>query len=801
MPETAPPLHPPIQSYRKLFQPLLPWTFTLLLLWIALALIPLPPQIPGIGLDSSWAYGLNIAHVENFIFGRDVLFTFGPLGYLFYPDTARVAAFLPFALTWAVYGLFLFGLLLVWRSLGHRLMVLVTWGVLAGAMLLTTLPFERMQLSFLTLALAIVALLVSRGNAPTAYLATAGAVAGLIPLFKVNEGIAASAVFYTLLVSLLLSTSANRQLVWRKVWALALVPPLVFGLGFVLLERNVSALWSFVASSLQLAMGYSEAMGHPGPLYQAILALLSLAILGFFIPVFARSRRDLIPGYLPALLIGFFAFKSGLVRQDDSHADVLQIKFAVAALFLLICARNLRDRRLLMACAMTSFLLGAAAFRQANAADSRQAIARATLHDTSMNLSAARHISSTWVQLGEQTRQQLDKIRLDAEISNLVSAGTVDDVPYELDLLESNGWRWAPRPVIQSYSAYTPALDQLNARHLASPQSADHILMQWEDIDDRHPLLDDAASWRSLFDHYDVQLTRPDLLVLQRRLSPRYLDPRPIASFTAQWHSDIALPQPTANAFLMMRAEIDRNYYGILRGILFRNSVTYLNATYASGTQSRLRIIRANLVDGALVGYLPKTLTEALPYFGQLPDSSPGNLPEPVVSIRFETAGPREYSPNIRISWYSVAFRPDSTPQPVVTVVEPVPATGALTRRLNQHTQGFIDYVNGRPFSPGHIQASSEGLITITGWAIDAPAHQLASAVNIDLDGQLFPAAYGLRRPDVSESLKEPAYEKSGFRGQIRAHPGTHKVSLRILNAAGTAYYAGPSFSLATGRP
>ena len=46
-------------------------------------------------------------------------------------------------------------------------------------------------------------------------------------------------------------------------------------------------------------------------------------------------------------------------------------------------------------------------------------------------------------------------------------------------MVPANGWRWSPRPVFQSYSAYTPALDQLNASHLASRESADHILMQW----------------------------------------------------------------------------------------------------------------------------------------------------------------------------------------------------------------------------------------------------------------------------------------------------------------------------------
>ena len=94
------------------------------------------------------------------------------------------------------------------------------------------------------------------------------------------------------------------------------------------------------------------------------------------------------------------------------------------------------------------------------------------------------------------------------------------------------------------------------------------------------------------------------------------------------------------------------------------------------------------------------------------------------------------------------------------------------------------------------FQAMANVPLTVAGWAVDAPAHRPAKEVYIDVDGRLFPVSYGVSRPDVAAALKEPAYERSGFRGQITAGPGNHKVFLRVVNAAGTGYYTGPSFSL-----
>jgi hypothetical protein len=53
----------------------------LLIIYSWLAFLPLPqPNV--VGLDPSWAYAISRAAADGLIFGKDIIFTYGPLGYL-----------------------------------------------------------------------------------------------------------------------------------------------------------------------------------------------------------------------------------------------------------------------------------------------------------------------------------------------------------------------------------------------------------------------------------------------------------------------------------------------------------------------------------------------------------------------------------------------------------------------------------------------------------------------------------------------------------------------------------------------
>jgi len=46
-----------------------------IIFWIVMPSLPFPS---GVGLDSSWVFGVNMGHSEKLIFGRDIIFTYGP---------------------------------------------------------------------------------------------------------------------------------------------------------------------------------------------------------------------------------------------------------------------------------------------------------------------------------------------------------------------------------------------------------------------------------------------------------------------------------------------------------------------------------------------------------------------------------------------------------------------------------------------------------------------------------------------------------------------------------------------------
>ena len=62
--------------------------------------------------------------------------------------------------------------------------------------------------------------------------------------------------------------------------------------------------------------------------------------------------------------------------------------------------------------------------------------------------------------------------------------------------------RWRPEPVLQSYSAYTPYLDGLDASFLASPGAPQRILYQHVALDDRDPFWDPPSAMVAMYCHY-----------------------------------------------------------------------------------------------------------------------------------------------------------------------------------------------------------------------------------------------------------------------------------------------------------
>jgi len=625
------------------------WQMALLIatVWLALAAIPTIPSAILPGLDPSWLLGVNLAHVQKLVPGKDIIWTYGPLSYLSLP-VPGLAGMYPVLF-------YKLGVYLVWCVALIRLSLLATvrirfWVIpLLGIVALID-PFICSD--HLPIAIFTWSLLVLLDRSPiwrTAGLPLLAFLAGLACLVKANSGVAAICLFGVVLaVVIFQSLPLSRTMRWTVALALLLLP---FSMVLLYTAETGSAASfpAFVRNSLEVASGYSEAMSINGPYAQLLLAVIGVGVLFLVLPWLERSPRILI-GYLPALVYVFFAFKSGMVRQD-SHAADFGLQLALAALFPLVFAR----RKLFLGaaiCFQIAFLFFS--YRQTMMIwPQTGAIARSRLSliGYSPYFRQFLHWPSTWAALEQEGQRNLEPLRVGPEMQAAVGKRPIEALVWNVALVAANHWNWRPRPVFQSYAAYTPRLDLLNAAHLQYGPAADFAVVRWDDIDGRHPFLETPLSWRTQLDLYDTVMTEASLLLLGRRATTRFQAVQQLRSQTSSWERSVTVPESADP--IMVSAHIHRSLAGKLRGLLFRSNPIWFIVTRKSGNSERYRALRANFADGVIINEFPSGL-------GDLALLGAGcTLYDPVVSFVIHTDSPVEFEPSIQLQFSRLVRRPE----------------------------------------------------------------------------------------------------------------------------------------------
>jgi hypothetical protein len=628
------------------------WLLVLTVIYVALISLPVPPKSYGTGLDASWMLGLNLAHARGMVAGRDVIFTYGPLGYLLYPEPVSGTPTLALIFRLGLYLLSIAALgRLVW-IMQSKAAAFWTALILGLGVLLDPMPEEnRVTLTIVALALLPLA---DRSDWRYAELSLLGLLTGLGCLVKLNQGVEGVALFIALLATVAFQDRPLTRRARGQLLAALCILPLSIVILFLASTGSLSGLAAYLRTGWEIVSGYSEAMGLPGPLWQVTLACATIAAT-FLVLLVAADLRSLWPGAAPALIVAFFVFKHAMVRQPG-HAAPFHIRFAVGLLFLLVCVRAARDRRLIVVMQLFSVVMACAISMETYTWFEPGIKARLQLRETYTLLAAYWRWPSTWARVGARNELNRSKLRLPDRVHRVIGNATVDAIPWDVDVVEANGWNWRPRPVFQSYSAYTPALDRLDAEHLESKRAADFVILNFAAIDNRHPFLETPLSWRALLDRYDLKLATADWFLLQHRNAPRYAPLAPPGFSVARWDEDVLVPQ--ADGMLVMGPRLRSSLSGRVASFLFRSAAVYAEVTYRSGQKLRWRCVPRNLAEGFLIRPFPQDLQDLRPLFSR---DVVRNSTEQILSIRFHADKPGEFAADIPIDWSRLTMRSAET--------------------------------------------------------------------------------------------------------------------------------------------
>lgn len=484
-------------------------------------------------------------------FGREVVFSYGPLGFLQSPFVYYGGlGILALLFSVAVYLAFCVALV---RAMARVVPLLVS--VVVAFLLLAGLPL--IEQPPLLAAMAAMALL-ERERSPRAidaFVVLGATFAALEALIKLSTGPVVAAIF----LIALLGSGARRS---RVVAYLVLLAVEILAL-WLLSGQSLATLPDFLANTKEIVSGYSSSMmAEPDvPHWQVVLASIAAAMVAVAVVAGTRfgSFRGRRAGWAATALVALVAFalfKEGVVRTDAGH---LSLFFSSATVLWIAIPWSRRQWPLMVAGAIVIVAIGIPGRPESSAPNWNVVDNVQRAGEQVLNLvDSSRRADLIAAGKGNlQATYQLDQPTLAA-----LAGRTVAIEPWEIGVAWAYDLRWRPLPVFQNYSAYTAKLDRLNAEAVESPAGPERILREnplqvfpefpTQDVDSRYPAWDPPEQERAVLCHF-VPVRTDERWQVLRRVHDRCGAPRPVGTAEAGEGETVAVPAPGKGEVVFVR--------------------------------------------------------------------------------------------------------------------------------------------------------------------------------------------------------------------------------------------------------
>jgi hypothetical protein len=460
-----------------------------------------PSEYLWMSLDPSWVSALNYVKIQNLTWGKDFAFTYGPLSFL----STRVG-WGQNRLSFLLFDLFYF--------INFLAIFFITFQK----------SKEKILTGFLIVAIAII--LPSYFGSANAFLLMA------FLLFWIRYSLDNNSfiiyIFQTILILLLFYIKFNTGLISFLFFVLAITYKLIAKKGdykllivylltpFILVYFTSNLLnvelSSYIKSALEIVGGFNDIMYLERPfgdrhVFAILIILFSLVVLYF--KVFKNTEEKILKRLLILFIFSvsiYVQYKQSFVRADDSHI----LEFFNYCILLIFCVYDFHIYKskffikgLLVLTVIISFFY----------------VNKLNANPTNFDLKLSK---SGYID-GFKSFTKISSVhlfpnnnQLPETIKNKIGSSSIDAYPWNTQLLLENKLNFTPRPVFQSYTAYTPKLEEKNFEHYSSEKGPKYVLYEFGSLDNRYPLFDETKLNLLLTKNYSCidTLTQNNKLIL-----------------------------------------------------------------------------------------------------------------------------------------------------------------------------------------------------------------------------------------------------------------------------------------------
>jgi len=540
----------------------------------------------------SWEAVLVFAFDHHLQWGRDLIFTYGPLGFLtndYYWGTD-------------------FWLILAWSV------------VFSGALTCAALHFlKRLPLALrvtvcLVLPLFSIPHNIDLGIDPIYYLAITlfttaclpgeqpgfsrligfGCLLGLLSLFK----------FTFCLYSLLGLCTIAFAFACRKqplqpavILASAFI---AFLSGWLFAGQNLSNLGSWFHHSWQITSGYAAAMAIPPNPLRLVFGVFAAASLTTSLLLHWRGSAGTASRSTKLIILAagtFLAWKEGFVRADYFHNIVFfvyaaMLTFLVPAILPVPPSKNRWTLRVTVAALVV--ICAGLSLKQFQFFRDIRALAIPGVENRVTAVVAPTHYRRL-LEVALANRRQTARL---PRIAAIAGNSSMDVLGWNQDFALLNDLNYRLHPVFQDYSAYTPELQRLNSGFFDSSSCPEFILWNYAPIDDRFPALEDGQILLSVLAYYTPVCAENDFVLWQRNAPSgagyHLENAREVIAVPGEW---VTLPQ---NA-LWLKIGLHATLLNSIRGFFFQPAQPQIEIRLAGGKTAAYSLIPAKISTGFII--------------------------------------------------------------------------------------------------------------------------------------------------------------------------------------------------------
>lgn len=615
---------------------LLPLLFLIIAIWT----LQWPYSLPTLGLDNSWNIGLYKAASEGLQFGPDIAFTCGPLGFILrrvYIDPELW--FLSFIFLIITHFLFIysFALLMVKSS--------ATWKeYLIVIPILLLIPMTFLEEYEMMLSASIIFYLVALNKLDTRYepyiLSFFSVLLAIASLIKFNNAMMS----VSIIVLFLLISFSKKE--YKKYLYLLFVYVLSLIILWKLAGQSFINLPDYVFYSIQLSSGYSDAMAVQGPDWQIYAGLISLTyiIIILYYSLIKKINNLFILIFLNSGIL-FLIFKHGFVRHD-LHVLHFIATYTILFMCIYLVYGKTSNSALKYIPLLLSLLLVTSTYFVYPGIMGENIFQKVPAYESTFSL-----ISNTSYQT-QVLEKSKSSVRQDYSLNNetikYINNKTMDIFPWDIALAWAYNFNWSPRPVFQSYSAYTEQLDKLNAKHFSKEKAPKVLLYSFRSIDGRYPLFDEPATFAAILNNYSFVNKSGEFLILSYNPKEKTtIIEQDLGTIEMELGQPIKIPEYN-DGYVFGQIQLEYSSFGRLMKFFYKPAFAHIRFQFSDSLNSKsYRFIPGNSMNGVFLSQYVENVDDLASIFS-------GNITHNIDEIVIDVDNPDHYRKFIQVKFKGV---------------------------------------------------------------------------------------------------------------------------------------------------